>query len=204
MGPAYRSDGSDCPNPSWSNFNDWSLVLYGGNSLPGEYPDRPRKLNDYVSSVDLFRCPSNTFNWIAYDGWGTSYFYNSNWYGGGYSANPGTLGDSPWVLYGEPFDTFTDPARQIMVGDAATRAGLALSEKLRDGLPGLRLVSHCGGGSFKSQLRAADRSGARLAVILGDTEVEQRQVAIKPLRRDEAQTSCAWDELGVRVAAFLT
>ena len=119
MGPAYREDGTDCPNPSWSAFNDWSLVLYGGKRLSGEWPNRPRKLNEYVSSVDLFRCPSNTYGWNAYDGWGTSYFFNSNWYGNGYRAIPSTLGGPPWVLYGKRFNTFKDPSRQIMVGDAA-------------------------------------------------------------------------------------
>jgi len=107
------------------------------------------------------------------------------------------LADSP-VDAGEPH------VYLVMVGDAATRAGLALSEQLRGQLPGLRLWNHCGGGSFKSQLKAADRSGARVAVILGESEVSERQAGIKPLRSATDQSSCSWDELGERVAAFLT
>ena len=118
MGPAYGPGGSDCPNPHLSSFNDWSIIFYGGKPLPGEYPDRPRKLNAYVSSVELFRCPTDG-GISAYDAWlGTSYFYNSNWYGSGYWAFTSTLGGSPWVLYNEPFDNFEDHARQIMIGDA--------------------------------------------------------------------------------------
>jgi len=58
-----------------------------------------------------------------------------------------------------------------LAGEAAERTGLRLAEQLRDALPGLRVETNCGGGSFKSQLKRADRSGARLAVILGDDEV---------------------------------
>jgi len=101
-------------------------------------------------------------------------------------------------------DTGAPDVYFVMVGDAAMQVGLSLSEQLRDRLPDLRLWNHCGGGSFKSQLRAADRSGARLALILGDSEVERSVVAIKPLRSDDAQASCSWGELGERVAAFLT
>ncbi|MBT8131064.1 MAG: ATP phosphoribosyltransferase regulatory subunit, partial [Gammaproteobacteria bacterium] len=91
----------------------------------------------------------------------------------------------------------------VMVGDQAVQAGMQLGEKLRDQLPGVRLWNHCGGGSFKAQMRAADRSGARLAIILGESEVAQKQAAIKALRDDTAQSSCDWDELPGRVAAFL-
>jgi len=56
-----------------------------------------------------------------------------------------------------------------LAGEAAERTGLRLAEQLRDALPGLRVETNCGGGSFKSQLKRADRSGARLAVILATT-----------------------------------
>ncbi|MBT8137488.1 MAG: histidine--tRNA ligase [Gammaproteobacteria bacterium] len=102
-----------------------------------------------------------------------------------------------------PADPGAPDVYLVMVGSAATRAGMALGERLRSEVPGLRLVSHCGGGSFKSQLRAADRSGAALALILGDEETAGQRIGFKPLRIDEEQASYSWDELGKRVAAFL-
>jgi len=75
----------------------------------------------------------------------------------------------------------------VTVGEQATAAGFALAERLRDQLPELRLQVNCGGGSFKSQLKRADRSGAEVALILGDDEVAMGTVGVKYLRRDEAQ-----------------
>lgn len=75
----------------------------------------------------------------------------------------------------------------VVVGEAAARAGLLLAERLRDALPGLRLVTHCGGGSFKSQFKRADRSGARLALVLGDEEARTGRIAVKALREDAEQ-----------------
>jgi histidyl-tRNA synthetase len=63
--------------------------------------------------------------------------------------------------------------------------GLALAEQLRDA--GLRVELHCGGGSLKSQLKRADRSGARYALLLGESELAAAQVSIKNLRADEPQ-----------------
>ena len=61
-------------------------------------------------------------------------------------------------------------------GEAAELAALALAERLRDELPGLRLLVNAGGGSFKSQFKKADKSGARYALILGDDELAGRGV----------------------------
>ncbi|MEW5943612.1 MAG: histidine--tRNA ligase [Pseudomonadota bacterium] len=65
-------------------------------------------------------------------------------------------------------------------GDAAGRFALAAAERLRNG--GLHVIFHCGGGSFKSQMKKADASGARYAVIIGDDEAAAEEVSIKPLR----------------------
>ena len=62
---------------------------------------------------------------------------------------------------------------------------LLLAEQLRD--VGLRVELHCGGGSLKSQLKRADRSGAQYALLLGDSELAAAQVSVKNLRADEAQ-----------------
>ncbi|MDH0098215.1 histidine--tRNA ligase [Ectopseudomonas hydrolytica] len=86
-------------------------------------------------------------------------------------------------------------------GEAAELAALALTERLRDELPGLRLLLNSGGGSFKSQFKKADKSGARYALILGDDELAGRVVGCKPLRDDSEQQSVAWDALAEHLAA---
>ena len=88
-------------------------------------------------------------------------------------------------------------------GEAAELAALALGERLRDALPGLRLLVNAGGGSFKSQFKKADKSGARFALILGEDELAGRVVGCKPLRDDSEQQSIAWDALPERLAACL-
>jgi len=70
----------------------------------------------------------------------------------------------------------------VALGEAAQIAMMKLAEDLRDQLPRLSLVVHCGGGSGKSQFKKADRSGARLALIIGDDELAQQRVTVKPLR----------------------
>jgi histidyl-tRNA synthetase len=81
-------------------------------------------------------------------------------------------------------------------GEASELAALALAEQLRDVQPGLRLQVNAGGGSFKSQFKKADKSGALYALILGENELESQTIAIKPLRTDAEQQSVAWDALG--------
>lgn len=83
----------------------------------------------------------------------------------------------------------------VLSGEQVQRPGLVLAEMLRDSLPQLSVQMNCGGGSFKSQFKKADKSGAAYAIILGDNEVAQRQVTIKPLRDTTEQHSLAWDEL---------
>ncbi len=86
-------------------------------------------------------------------------------------------------------------------GEAAELAALTLVEGLRDELPGLRLLLNTGGGSFKSQFKKADKSGARYALILGDDELAGRVVGCKPLRDDSEQQNVAWDALAEHLAA---
>ncbi len=91
----------------------------------------------------------------------------------------------------------------VLVGEAALRRGLVMAEELRDALPALRIVTHCGGGSFKSQFKKADKSGASLALVLGDEEVQQAKVGIKPLRGDGEQETVAMDALAARLPELL-
>lgn len=90
----------------------------------------------------------------------------------------------------------------VLVGKAAQRQGLVLAEKLRDALPDLRLLTHCGGGSFKSQFKKADRSGARVALIVGDDEIAKNTVGIKFLREDEPQQNVSRAELPAWLAGL--
>ncbi|HSS63504.1 MAG TPA: histidine--tRNA ligase [Gammaproteobacteria bacterium] len=83
----------------------------------------------------------------------------------------------------------------VAVGDAALGVGFEVAENLRDAVPDANVELNLGGGSFKSQLRRADRSGAKVAVILGDDEVARGEAGLKPLRSDEDQTSVAFGEL---------
>ena len=91
----------------------------------------------------------------------------------------------------------------VLVGEAAEATGLGLAELLRDARPGLRVETHCGGGSFKSQLKRADRSGARYAVIIGDDEIARRSASVKSLRSDEGQRAVAFDDLPTELGRVL-
>ena len=95
------------------------------------------------------------------------------------------------------FDELSPPvdAYLVLAGDKAQEIGLGLAEQLRDGIPSLRLMTHCGGGSMKSQFKKADKSGAPIALVLGDQEVESEQIAVKFLRDQRDQEMVAWDDL---------
>ena len=67
-----------------------------------------------------------------------------------------------------------------MSGELAGPFAWSVAEALRD--QGLSVVMHCGGGSFKSQMKRADASGARFAVIIGDNEAAEGKLSLKPLR----------------------
>jgi histidyl-tRNA synthetase len=75
----------------------------------------------------------------------------------------------------------------IRVGETAEREGLRLAETIRNEAPGLKLQVNCGGGSFKSQFKKADKSGAEYAIILGDDEVSRGEVSLKSLRSEQEQ-----------------
>ncbi|MFK8068311.1 MAG: histidine--tRNA ligase [Gammaproteobacteria bacterium] len=76
----------------------------------------------------------------------------------------------------------------ITVGEQAIQRGLVLAEKLRDQIPELKLLSNCGGGSYKAQFKRADKSGARYAIILGDDEITNGTVSIKDLHEGNQKT----------------
>ena len=83
----------------------------------------------------------------------------------------------------------------VMQGEAAETSGLTLSELLRNKLPELRIMNNCAGGSFKTQMKRADKSGAEYAIILGDNELSEGIVTIKPLRNQGEQRQVSRDDL---------
>lgn len=88
-------------------------------------------------------------------------------------------------------------------GEPAELAALGLAEKLRDAVPGIRLLLNAGAGSFKSQFKKADKSGAQFALILGDDELAARVVGFKPLRGEGEQQNIAWEALPEHLAACI-
>ncbi|WAK01426.1 histidine--tRNA ligase [Methylobacter sp. YRD-M1] len=90
-----------------------------------------------------------------------------------------TLGNLPVA---RPVDVY-----MIRVGEKAEKEGLRFAEVIRDEIPGLKLQINCGGGSFKSQFKKADKIGAEYAIILGDDEVSRGEVGIKSLRHEQEQ-----------------
>lgn len=155
------------------------------------------------------------FEWVTH-AWGAQ---NAVCSGGRYDGLIAQLGGEPtpavgWALgiervvllleeQGRPVEALPPHVFFVLVGAVAERSGLRLAEQLRDALPGLRLETGLGGGSFKSQFRRADRSGAALALVLGDGEAERGVVAVKPLRLGGEQSEVPVGELAARLGPLL-
>jgi len=91
----------------------------------------------------------------------------------------------------------------VVSGEQAAAQALKIVERLRNELPHRRFEVNLGGGKFKAQFQRADRSGAPLALILGDDELSRGVVAVKPLRQESGQSDCPIDELAARIEAAL-
>jgi histidyl-tRNA synthetase len=91
----------------------------------------------------------------------------------------------------------------VVSGVQAAAEALKIAETLRNELPHRRFEVNMGGGKFKAQFQRADRSGAPLAVILGDDELSRGVVAVKPLRQESGQSDCPIPELAARIEAAL-
>ena len=174
---------------------------------------------DYVVDPRLVRgldyYSRTVFEWVT-DALGSQ---NAVCAGGRYDGLVGQLGGEPTPAFGFAMgiervvallrlagQDFARRAADVYVvasGERATRAGLALLEKLRDELPAVSFEMNQGGGNFKAQFRRADRCGARLALILGDDEMERGAAALKPLRLDAEQRECTLAELPARIPAIL-
>jgi len=98
------------------------------------------------------------------------------------------------------------PAAQCEVyvvhqGSAADRVAFGVAEELRN--RGLSVMRHCGGGSFKAQMKKADASGATLAIILGEDEAASNEASVKHLRQEREQLRVARDALPDAVSNLL-
>ncbi|MCH8135913.1 MAG: histidine--tRNA ligase [Proteobacteria bacterium] len=88
----------------------------------------------------------------------------------------------------------------VAVGEGVLQQAFTLAEGLRDQLAGVRIDVNLGGGSFKTQMKRADKSNAEYALILGETEIAEQRIGLKALRSAEDQISVAWNELAATLA----
>lgn len=98
-----------------------------------------------------------------------------------------------------------DPVVDIYLvasGADTQSAAMALAERLRDELPGVKLMTNHGGGNFKKQFARADKWGARVAVVLGESEVANGTAVVKDLRSGE-QTAVAQDSVAAHLRTLL-
>jgi histidyl-tRNA synthetase len=91
----------------------------------------------------------------------------------------------------------------VVAGESAQKAGLKLAEQLRDALPHRRIEHNLGAGNLKTQFKRADKSGAAVAVVLGEDELARGVAAVKPLRQDAGQSECPMGELTAAVESML-
>jgi histidyl-tRNA synthetase len=89
------------------------------------------------------------------------------------------------------------------LGEKAEKKALLLAEDLRNILPGLKILTHCGAGNFKKQLKKADKSGASLCLILGDDELLEQKVTIKFLREQREQIQISIGDLSAWLNDYL-
>ena len=91
----------------------------------------------------------------------------------------------------------------VAVGSDVLLPAFALIEELREEFPDITVEMNCGGGSFKSQMKRADRSGAAVALILGEDEMAAGTIGIKALREEIEQISVSWTDLGAALTQYI-
>ncbi|ABI70970.1 histidine--tRNA ligase [Shewanella frigidimarina] len=140
--------------------------------------------------------------------------------GGRYDGLVGQLGgkDTPAVGFAmglerivlllETLELTSDIAPEVDVyvtamGENCVVEAIKVAQELRQQLPTLKVMSHCGGGNFKKQMKRADKSGAQFALIIGENEIANNQVAIKPLRTNNEQQLVTRSELVAKIAELI-
>jgi histidyl-tRNA synthetase len=129
----------------------------------------------------------------------------------GGKSTPGVgfaLGIERLVLMVTSLDKLNDIRPQTdvyitMLGEGVDIQAIKLAEKWRDTVPDIRIQCHCGGGNFKKQMKRADKSGAQIAVILGEDEIENQQATIKYLRERKEQQSVAFSDMPAFLAQLI-
>ncbi len=91
----------------------------------------------------------------------------------------------------------------VAVGEQALEGAFTVAEELRDAIAGIRVEMNLGGGSFKTQMKRADKSNARFALVLGEQEIADKRIGLKPLRTTDDQISVAMNELAATLAGKL-
>jgi histidyl-tRNA synthetase len=91
----------------------------------------------------------------------------------------------------------------VAAGDGVLEQAFEIAEDLRDKIAGIRIDVNLGGGSFKSQLKRADKSNAEYALVLGEQEIAEKRVGLKPLRSTEDQSSIAFETLAETLAGII-
>ena len=189
------------------DYFDGFLALLDGFGI--EYQVNPRLVRglDYYSHA--------VFEWIT-DQLGAQ---GTVCAGGRYDGLVEIQGGRPWPGVGfamgqerliELMREHAEPERQsphaylVMAGAETTARGLQLAERLRDEVPLLRIQSNLSGGSFKAQFKRADRSGAALALVLGEDELASGTVTVKYLREDRSQEQVDAERLGDWLQAWVT
>ena len=104
---------------------------------------------------------------------------------------------------GKPPDVGAD-VYVVAVGEGTLQRAVRLAEQLRDAVAGIRVELNLGGGSFKSQMKRADSSNAEYALILGERELSEGRVGLKPMRTRDEQTSVGLDEVASILAGKLS
>lgn len=90
----------------------------------------------------------------------------------------------------------------ISDGEAGFQRSLAIADQLRDNMSGLRIQTHCGGGNLKNQFKKADKSGAKLALVIGEQELQANTVGIKFLRENLPQENISASELLEKIKLY--
>jgi len=118
------------------------------------------------------------------------------------------LGIDRVILLLETLNKFPETLEQtvdvywVAAGEGTSERAQQLVESMRTSQPQLRMLMHCGGGSFKSQMKKADKSGARLAVILGEQELAAGQIVVKDLRVGGDQSVISQADLDTMLPPF--
>jgi histidyl-tRNA synthetase len=92
----------------------------------------------------------------------------------------------------------------VLLGPACEIKGMQLAEQIRDQCPEIKMIKHCGGGSIKSQMKKADKSGAKIALILAEDELKNQQLTVKYLREKKQQTIISFNELTKYIETIVT